>query len=105
MELARITTKGQITLPINIRRKLNLQDGGKVAFVEQGGTYAIVNPVMLAINELQKSFEGEAERLGLRSEDDVVALVREFRKEQRRTAGNFVACGISETVLLNRHKY
>ena len=90
MELAKITSKGQITLPISIRRKLNLQDGGKVAFVEQGGTYTIINPVSLAIKELQKDFEGEAERLGLRTEEDVVALVKEVRKErwEKRHANN-----------------
>jgi len=90
MELAKITSKGQITLPINIRRKLNLQDGGKVAFIEQGDTYAIINPISLAIKELQKDFEGEAERLGLKTEDDVVALVKEIRKErwEKRHANN-----------------
>ena len=82
MELAKITSKGQITLPISIRRKLNLQDGGKVAFIEQGDTYAIVNPVSLAIKELQKEFEGEAERLGLNTEEDVVKLCKEVRKER-----------------------
>jgi len=29
MELAKITTKGQITLPIQIRKILNLKDGDK----------------------------------------------------------------------------
>jgi AbrB family looped-hinge helix DNA binding protein len=81
MELAKITSKGQITLPIGIRRNLNLQDGGKVAFVEQNGTYIIVNPVSLAIKELQRAFEGEAERAGLRTEEDVAAMVKEVRRE------------------------
>ena len=80
--MAKITSKGQITLPISIRRKLNLKDGGKVAFVEQGETYAIVNPLKLAIENAQKDFEGEAERLGLKTEEDVVALVKEVRKER-----------------------
>ncbi|MDR3120251.1 MAG: AbrB/MazE/SpoVT family DNA-binding domain-containing protein [Clostridiales bacterium] len=90
MELAKITSKGQITLPISIRRKLNLRDGGKVAFVEQGGTFTLVNPVSLAITELQDAFEGEAERLGLKTEEDVVALVKEVRRERReeRNANN-----------------
>ena len=90
MELAKITSKGQITLPINIRRQLNLKDGGKVAFVEHGGTYTIINPVSLAIKELQNDFAGEAERLGLKTEADVVALVKEVRKErwEKRHANN-----------------
>ena len=82
MELAKITSKGQITLPISIRRKLNLKDGGKVAFIEQNDTYTIVNPLRLAIENAQIAFEGEAERLNLNSEEDVVSLVKEVRKER-----------------------
>ncbi|MCL2107531.1 MAG: AbrB/MazE/SpoVT family DNA-binding domain-containing protein [Oscillospiraceae bacterium] len=81
MELAKITAKGQITLPIALRRKLNLKEGGKVAFIDRQGGYFLVNPLMLAIADAQKAFEGEAERLGLQSEDDVVALVKDVRRE------------------------
>ena len=72
MELAKITGKGQITLPINIRRALNLKDGDKVAFIEKDGQYVLANPVSFAIRDIQKGFEGEAERLGLKDMDDVV---------------------------------
>ena len=82
MELAKITSKGQITLPINIRRNLNLQDGGKVAFVEKAGTYTLINPVRLAIEEARNAFVGLADELGLKTEEDVVALVKEVRKER-----------------------
>ncbi|MBR0167282.1 MAG: hypothetical protein IJQ08_01280 [Synergistaceae bacterium] len=34
-----------------------------------------------ALRELQKAMEGEAERAGLYTEDDVVALVKEIRAE------------------------
>ena len=82
MELAKITSKGQITLPISIRRMLNLKDGDKVAFIEKNGQYILVNPVSLAIEEARDAFKGEAERLGLEKEDDVVNLVKEVRKEK-----------------------
>ena len=81
MELAKITSNGQITLPPSIRRNLNLKDGGKVAFIEQNGVYTIINPLSLAIESAQKAFEGEAERLGLKTDEDVVNLVKEVRKE------------------------
>jgi len=81
MELAKITAKGQITLPIAMRRRLNLKEGAKVAFIESGDGYTVVNPLMLAIENMQRAFAGEAERLGLRTEDDVVALVKEVRQE------------------------
>ena len=84
MELAKITSKGQITLPISIRRILNLKDGDKVAFIEKDGNYIIVNPVSLAIDEVRKEFEGEAERLGLKTEEDVAKMIKEIRKERKK---------------------
>ena len=83
MELAKITTKGQITLPINIRRTLKLNDGDKVAFIKKDGQYVVINPTILAFENARKAFEGEAERLGLKDIDDVVALVKEVRSERR----------------------
>ena len=84
MELAKITSKGQITLPIGLRRKLNLKQGGKVAFLESGTGYTVVNPLMLAIENAQRVFEGEAERLGLETEGDVAVLVKDVRRETRK---------------------
>lgn len=39
----------------------------------------IVSPAVWAMQELQKATEGEAERLGLTSDDDVMALVKSLR--------------------------
>ena len=83
MELAKITSKGQITLPISIRRVLNLKDGDKVAFIEKDGNFIVVNPISLAIDEVRKDFDGEAERLGLETEEDVAEMIKEFRKERK----------------------
>jgi len=81
MELAKITAKGQITLPIQIRKKLNLKDGDKVLFMEKEGKIIIDNPTKLAILEAQEAFAGLAEELGLKTEEDVVRLCKEVRKE------------------------
>ena len=83
MELAKITSKGQITLPISIRRELKLKDGDKVAFIEKDGNYIIINPISLAIDKARKAFEGEAERLGLKNEEDVAEMIKEIRKEKK----------------------
>ena len=80
MELAKITSKGQITIPVQIRRKLNLKDGGKVVFLTDGDRIVVENPTRLAIREAQVAFAGLAEELGLETEDDVVALVKEVRR-------------------------
>ena len=84
MELAKITSKGQITLPISIRRALKLKDGDKVAFFERDGQYILINPVLLAIREVQEVYDGDAEKLGLKDMDDVVDMVKEIREGRKK---------------------
>lgn len=43
---------------------------------------AMANPTMLALDKIGKAFEGEAERLELENEDDVVAMVKDIRRER-----------------------
>ena len=43
MELAKLTTKGQITIPAEIRKKLKVQAGDKVVFLEENGRIFIEN--------------------------------------------------------------
>lgn len=81
MELAKITSKGQITIPIGIRKALGLKDGDKVIFFEQNGKINMENSSLIALRDIQQAFSGEAERLGLKDESDVAALVNEVRKE------------------------
>ena len=82
MELAKITSKGQITIPVDIRRKLGVKEGDKVLFVEEAGKVYILNASMEAIKEAQAAFAGEAERAGLKNEDDVVAMIQQLRRER-----------------------
>lgn len=83
MELAKVTTKGQITIPKSIRDKLDLKEGSKIIFLQKGEDIVIKNSAMLALEKMQDEFEGEAERLGIKDEEDVVKLVKEFRKERK----------------------
>jgi len=82
MELAKITSKGQITIPVNIRRKLSVKEGDKVLFVEEAGRIYILNSSMEALKDAQAAFAGEAERAGLKYEDDVANMMKEFRRER-----------------------
>ena len=83
MELAKITLRGQITIPIEIRKKLGVKDGDKVVFIEENGRIVIENSVRIALKDVQDAFQGEAERIGLKDEQDVVAMIKEVRKEKR----------------------
>jgi AbrB family looped-hinge helix DNA binding protein len=82
MEVATVTTKGQITIPVAIRRSMKLKDGSKVLFIQEGDRYYVENAAMVAINRMQEAFAGEAERLGLKSEDDVVAMIKDIRRDR-----------------------
>ena len=84
MELAKVTSKGQITIPKSIRELLNIKEGSKIIFFEKENEVIIKNAAMIALEKIQKEFEGEAERLGIKTEEDVVKLVKEFRKERKK---------------------
>jgi AbrB family looped-hinge helix DNA binding protein len=81
MELARISSKCQITIPIEVRKKLNLKEGDKVLFIEEDGKVVIANASYMAFKEIQQAMEGEAEKEGLSSEEDVNKLIKEVRRE------------------------
>ncbi len=83
MEVAKVTSKGQITIPIDIRRKLGVKEGDKILFIEEQGKIVMMNSSMEALRKAQAAFAGEAERLGLKDEQDVVDLIRELRHERR----------------------
>ena len=83
MELAKVTSKGQITIPKSIRDMLDIKDGSKIIFLQKDNDIIIKNSAMIALEKIQKAFEGEAERLGLETEEDVVKLIKNYRKEKR----------------------
>ena len=82
MELAKVTSKGQITIPIEIRRKLGIKEGSKVLFLEEAGRIYLANSSMEALREAQLAFMGEAERVGLKNEEDVVSMIKKLREER-----------------------
>lgn len=81
MEMARITTKGQITIPAGIRKKLNLKEGDKIIFLEQNGRIYFENAALLAFSRIQDAMAGEAEKAGFNSPEEINEYVKEIRKE------------------------
>jgi dimethylamine corrinoid protein len=58
MEIAKVMSKGQVTIPIGIRKKLNIKEGDKVVFIERDGNMIIANSAMIALQKIQNDFEG-----------------------------------------------
>jgi AbrB family looped-hinge helix DNA binding protein len=81
MELATVTSKGQVTIPVSIRRELGLKEGSKVLFFNKGSDVVIQNSVALALEKAQEHFADEAAALGLKTDEDVVRMVKEYRAQ------------------------
>lgn len=78
---AKVMAKGQVTIPKDVREVLGVTNGDRISFIVEGNTVRIVNSAVYAMQVLQNEMAGEAERTGLTSDDDIMALVRELRNE------------------------
>ena len=76
---AKVMSKGQVTIPKEVREVLGVQSGYKVTFIGDGTTVRVVNAAQYAMRLLQEEMRGEAEQAGLTSEDDVAAFVSSMR--------------------------
>lgn len=83
MEVAKISSKGQITIPVSVRNKLKLKTGDKVVILEENGRFYFENSAMLAFKRAEKAFEGEAQKAGFQTEEDMQDYMKELRKEVR----------------------
>jgi AbrB family looped-hinge helix DNA binding protein len=73
-----ISSKGQITVPLEIRRRLGLKEGDRVEFVVQG-EWTIIRPAHSAQNPFEK-YAGALP--AFHSEDEVNAWVGSLRDEE-----------------------
>ena len=79
MDLAKLTSKGQITIPVEIRKKLKLKEGDKVFFLEEKGKIYFENASQAALRDFQNEMTGQAAKAGFQNEDDVVAYIKSLR--------------------------
>ncbi len=78
---AKVMAKGQITLPKDFRNVLGVGSGGRVTLISEGDRVIMMNSAVYAMKMLQREMAGEAEKAGLYSDDDVVKMVMEMRRE------------------------
>lgn len=80
MNLAKISSNGQITVPVEIRRLLGLKSGDKILFYQTAnGEIVLSNASASAIRKVQAAFSGAAKELNVGNDEDVQALVNEAR--------------------------
>ena len=78
---AKVMSKGQITIPKDIRDILGMSSGERVTFVVENGNVQLINSAVYAMQMLQSQMAGEAENTGLTTDEAVMDLVKEVRSE------------------------
>ena len=82
VEVSKISSKGQVTIPVELRQLLQLTEGSKVAFItDETGKVYIANSSMLALKETQAAFEGVAQKAGIKDESQVADFIKSALKD------------------------
>lgn len=80
MEVSRISSKGQVTIPKPIREMLKLNEGDRVAFLEEDGKVVITKASLIALRELQENISQAADEKGI-TEEDLLNDLERVREE------------------------
>jgi AbrB family looped-hinge helix DNA binding protein len=79
MNLARVSSNGQVTVPIEIRRKLNIKEGDKILFLENAkGEIVLQNSSRVAIREAQAALRDVSS-----SEEEILQDIMELRYSKK----------------------
>ncbi len=81
MDIARVSSQGKITIPVEIRKKLKLNEGDKVLFLEEEGQIYVVNASLEALKKFQNKMKGEAKKAGITSKNDLTEEVEKSRQK------------------------
>ena len=79
---ARVMSKGQVTIPKNIREALGVTTGNRVTFSFEKGSGRVINSAVYAMQKFQEQMKGQAEKAGFASEEDVADWITNTRREE-----------------------
>ncbi len=70
--IAKLTSKGQLTLPMSVRKRLNLQSGDKVQFIIDDEGRALLIPVKASLLALKGMVPKPKKKVTLADMDEAV---------------------------------
>lgn len=74
VSIATMTSKGQVTIPIDVRKELNIEAGSKLEFIPDGqGAFRIV-PKKLSVMDLLGSIPFSGKTVSLDDMDEAIAV-------------------------------
>ncbi|MFT9494592.1 MULTISPECIES: AbrB/MazE/SpoVT family DNA-binding domain-containing protein [Bacillota] len=78
---ARLTSKGQITIPKSVRQALDLNEGDRVIFVEEeDGKMVVKKGALVVFDEFADAVSQEAKEKGI-TEEDLLDDLKQVRKD------------------------
>ena len=78
---ARVMAKGQVTIPKNVRAALGVSTGDRVTFIVDGNNVRVINSAAYALMRFQEQMQGEAEKAGITSEEQIDEWITQSRRE------------------------
>lgn len=79
---ARVMSKGQVTIPKNVRAALGIETGDRVTFIVDGASVRVVNSAVYAMMRFQEQMKGQAKKIGMLTEEDVAEWITKSRREE-----------------------
>ena len=70
---AKITSKGQVTIPKEVRERLGLRPGDELEFTEEGGVFSLRKHIS---PDVFKKYRGYLKELAGRDSDELVSEMR-----------------------------
>ncbi|APQ14686.1 AbrB family transcriptional regulator (plasmid) [Pseudomonas oryzihabitans] len=72
MSSATVTSKGQITIPVEVRALLGIESGDRVAFVQTGDRAFALVPVNRRVTELKGFLKHQGEAVSLEQMNEAI---------------------------------
>lgn len=82
IEIGKISSRGQVAIPAEMRKSLDLKEGEKVLFFSEGDTIMMKKVTAGSFRELTEPLKTAARQAGLK-ESDVPAIVARFRNSRK----------------------
>jgi antitoxin PrlF len=85
MATAALTSKGQITIPIEVREELGLKAGDRIEFVKSEGGKFFIQPKKGSIMNLRGMFKGTGKPVSVEEMDEAIAahVVEDWERFER----------------------
>lgn len=80
MDNAKVMSKGQVTIPKEVRQVLGVESGDRVSFIVEGNNVRIVNAAVYAMQIFQNQMKKELRGMDI-SDEEILDMVMESRSE------------------------